>query len=269
MLLISAIEIAAGYLFIVLILYFAQGYLLYKPTREIEFTPSDSGLSYKEIFIKTKDGIEICAWYVPATESKGTILFCHGNGGNISHRIDTIKIFNSLGLNVLIFDYRGYGKSKGAPSERGTYLDAEAAWDYLKDNLKTPSDKIIIFGRSLGGAVAVELALRRPSSRALIIESSFTSTTDMGKKMFPYLPIGIIARYRYSTLDKIDKIKMPKLVIHSPDDEIIPYSYGEEIFKKASEPKGFLRIRGGHNDGFWVSGSLYTEGIRGFIEENL
>ena len=257
-----------SYALILVIVYFKQERMLYFPEKEIWQTPDNISLKYDEINFKTKDGLNISGWYIPAENEKGVLLFCHGNAGNISHRLESINIFNSLNLSVLIFDYRGYGKSEGKPSEHGTYLDAEAAWDYLV-NVKGKSPKeIIIFGRSLGGAVAAEIAVRK-NPAALIIESCFTSVPELGKTFYPWLPVKLISKFKYSTIDKIGSINCPKLIIHSPEDEIISFSHGKSLYENALQPKEFLKIKGGHNEGFLISGKTYNDGLKIFLEKYL
>ena len=241
-----------------------QDRLLYVPEREIRQTPKDIGLDYEDIYIMTKDKITVTGWYIPAENEEGVILFCHGNAGNISHRLESISIFNSLGLSVLIFDYRGYGRSEGKPSEKGTYLDVEAAWDHLVKTRKKSANKIILFGRSLGAAIAANIALKRKPA-GLIIESSFLSVPEIGKKYYPWLPVRLLSKFDYSTISKIQSITCPKFIIHSPDDEIIPFEHGRTLFKKAVHPKEFLQIKGGHNEGFLISGALYREGLKRFV----
>ncbi len=263
--LLSALIIAVScYCIVVAVAYFTQGRMLYYPTREIEATPADIGLAFEEVTVSTRDGVVLSAWYVPSRNERGVILFCHGNAGNISHRLDSIRIFHDLGLSVLIFDYRGYGKSHGSPTEQGTYLDAEAVWEYLVNLKGIPPGKIVIFGRSLGGAVAAHLAATHEAG-TLIVESGFTSVPDLGATHFPYLPVRLISRFRYRTIDKVEKIVVPKLFIHSPQDEIVPYSQGLQLFARAAEPKEFLEIVGGHNDGFLVSGEKYISGLERFL----
>jgi fermentation-respiration switch protein FrsA (DUF1100 family) len=262
------ISLVLGYLVILGLVYVKQGSMIYYPVREISNTPRDIGLDFEEVGLKTKDGVTISAWYIPAQHERGVVLFCHGNAGNISHRLDSIRIFHDLKLSMLVFDYRGYGRSEGSPTEEGTYLDAESAWNYLIKIKHISPEKIVLFGRSLGSAVAAEIALNHKAG-ALIIESGFTSIPDFGRKFFPYLPVRLIARYHYSTIDKVNKIGIPKLIIHSPQDEIIPFEHGVSLFKKASEPKEFLRIKGSHNEGFLISGRSYIEGLNGFISKYL
>ena len=262
------IGLSLGYLLLVSLVYIRQGSMVYYPTKDIEGTPADIGLKYEEITLRTKDRVNLSVWYVPAKNERGVVLFCHGNAGNISHRLDSIRIFHDLGLSVLIFDYRGYGRSEGSPTEEGTYLDAESAWEYLVNVKGARPEKIILFGRSLGSAVAAELALRHPAA-GIIIESGFKSIPALGAKFFPYLPIRLISRFQYSTIDKVSMINMPKLFIHSPQDEMIPYEHGAALFEKAAEPKEFLQITGGHNEGFLTSGKIYTDGLNRFISKNL
>ncbi|MEK7196809.1 MAG: alpha/beta hydrolase [Nitrospirota bacterium] len=262
------IGLVLGYLFLVGFVYIRQGSMLYYPSREIEATPKNIGLDFEEITLKTTDGINISAWYIPAEHERGVLLFCHGNAGNISHRLDSIRIFHGLNLSVLIFDYRGYGKSKGSPTEKGTYIDAESAWDYLVNVKHIRPEKIVLFGRSLGSAVAAEVALRRRAG-AVILESGFTSVPDLGAKFFPHLPVKLISRYHYSSIVKVNRITIPKLFIHSQQDELIPFEQGIRLFENAAEPKEFLQIAGGHNDGFLISGNAYIAGLDSFISKYL
>lgn len=270
--------LAVGYLLLLVWAYVTQERMLYFPSHEVYSTPAHAGLEYKELTLKTTDGVEISAWHIPADNARGLLIFCHGNAGNISHRVDSIGIFHRLGLDVLIFDYRGYGRSGGSPDEEGTYLDAEAAWDYAVDELKVEPDRIILFGRSLGAAVAAELAVRKagaggagtskgPSPPAgLILESSFTSVPDLGARFYPFLPVRLLARYKYDTINKVKELSVPTLVIHSLEDEIAPYEHGRRIFAAAAGPKEFLQISGGHNDGFYAFGDVYEDGIKRFLD---
>jgi len=248
-----------------ILLYFRQDTMIFYPEKEIWQTPKHIGLEYEEVSLTTNDGVVINAWYVPAKNEKGVVLFCHGNAGNISHRLDSIKIFHDLGQSVLIFDYRGYGRSGGKITEKGTYLDAEAAWDYLVQVKHKSPGEIVIFGRSLGAAVAAETALRK-NPAGLILESTFMSIPAIARKYYPWLPVKFIARFRYATVDKIGLIKCPKLIIHSKTDEIIPFEHGRKLYEKAAPPKESLEIRGGHNEGFMLSGVEYSEGLRRFLD---
>jgi len=254
------------YMSITGIVYIGQKRMIFYPVGEIAATPEFIGLKFEDVILSTNDNVTISAWYIPAAQERAVILFCHGNAGNNSHRLDSIRIFHDLHLSVLIFDYRGYGKSEGSPTEEGTYLDAEAALDFLIEVKHVPSEKIVVFGRSLGGAVAAEVALRRRVG-ALIIESGFTSVPELGGTYFPFLPIRLLSRYSYATENKVSKINVPKLFIHSPHDEIIPFKYGKALYENASSPKEFLEIRGDHNNGFLMSGSIYRDGLNRFISQ--
>ena len=255
-----------GYALLVAFVYLRQAKMLYFPTRQIEATPANLNIPFEEITLQTSDGVHISAWYIPSPQARGFLVFCHGNAGNISHRLDSIRLFHEMDLSVLIFDYRGYGKSEGEPTEKGMYLDAEAAYDFLVNVQGAAPSRIIVFGRSLGSAVAAELAMRRTAG-ALIIESGFTSVPDLGRKFFPHMPVKLISRFHYATIDKVGRLHLPKLFIHSPDDEIVPYAQGKSLFAAAAEPKEFLTIRGDHNGGFLLSGYSYLDGIGRFLEK--
>ncbi len=261
--------LAVAYLAFMVLLYIFQSRLLYLPSlmgRELTATPAMIGLDYQDLRIQVEDGPILHGWFVPAGhEGAPVILFCHGNAGNISHRLDSIRIFHELGLDVVIFDYRGYGQSEGRPSEAGTYRDVEAVWSYLTGEGGYSSERIVIFGRSLGAAVAAHLAQSvRPG--ALILESAFASVPDLGSEHYWYLPVRLLSRFRYATGDYVSKVGAPVLVVHSPDDEIVPIAQGRRIFERANEPKEFLQILGNHNGGFVLSGALYTNGLRDFLE---
>ena len=260
------------YLALGLLLFLTQSRLLYYPnlpSRAVVATPARIGLAYEEVALAAEDGVRLHGWFLPAEErARGVLLFFHGNAGNISHRLDSLKIFHDLGLSVLIFDYRGYGQSEGKVSEAGTYRDAEAAWRHLTEARRVPEDKIVLFGRSLGAAVAAHLATRQ-SPKALIMESSFTSVPDLAAKYYRIFPVHWLARFRYDARADLGAIACPVLIVHSRDDEIIPASHGRALFEAAQEPKAFLELSGGHNDGFLVSGRTYTDGLDAFLAKHL
>jgi len=247
-----------------LLLYILQPKFVYYPFSSLQATPKDAGLNYEEVYLTTSDNLKIHGWFVAHDNPRATMLFLHGNGGNISHRLEKLLMYNQLGLSVFIIDYRGYGLSEGKPSEQGTYLDAEAAWDYLTKQKKIPASDIIIYGESLGGAVASWLA-RRVEAGALIIESVFSSVEDMGKHYYPYLPVKLITRIKYPVTKYIREVPYPVLLIHSPADEIVPFAMGKKVYEAANQPKDFLEITGDHNSGFLHSGDLYVNGIDRFI----
>jgi fermentation-respiration switch protein FrsA (DUF1100 family) len=238
------------------------------PGRTLEATPAEVDLAFEDVSLATADGEQLHGWYVPHEAAPATLLFCHGNAGNISHRLDSIRLFHELGLNVLIFDYRGYGRSSGTASEQGTYRDAEAAWEYLVGERGIAPPHIVLFGRSLGAAIASDLATRTQPG-AVILESAFTSVTDMAARLYPWLPVRWLASYRYDNAAKIRDISAPVLIMHSRDDEIIPFSHGERLYALANEPKRMLELRGGHNDGFHVSRDDYRPIVGDFIRDSL
>jgi fermentation-respiration switch protein FrsA (DUF1100 family) len=261
----SIIVIAVSvYVLIVIILWLLQSHLVYFPQREVAMTPDQIGLPYEEVSFEASDGVRLSGWFIPAEDRRGVVLFCHGNAGNISHRLESILVFNRLSLDVFIFDYRGYGLSEGKPTEPGTYLDAEAAWDYLVENRHADPAGIVIFGRSLGGAVASWLAKERTPG-ALIVESAFTSIPDIGAEAYPFLPVRLMSRFKYSTVDHIHDVTCPILIVHSRDDELISFNHGLKIFEASNEPKDLLEISGSHNDGFLVSERKYEIGLDLFI----
>ena len=237
---------------------------IYFPTREIGFTPEAIGLPFEDVYFNAGDGVRLNGWFIPAIGSETTLIFCHGNGGNIGDRLGSIAIFNKLGLNIFIFDYRGYGKSDGCPSEEGTYVDGRAAYDYVvgRENM----GPIILYGESLGGAIAYELAAASKVS-AVITLGTFSSIVDMGKTIYPFLPVALIVRIRYDVASRVDKIKIPKLFIHSFNDEIVPFEQGRKLFSLACEPKEFYEMHGGHNDAIFTYESEFCERITSFLSK--
>jgi len=267
--LVSILTIAFGiYLLLALMIYLFQDRMVFLsnlPGRALDATPGDIGLDYQDVSLTTSDNERLHGWYVPATNSRGTLLFFHGNAGNISHRLDSIKIFHELGLDTLIIDYRGYGLSTGKASEQGTYLDAQAAWDYLVNTRGIPADKIIIFGRSLGGAIGAWLGVQHTPA-AVIIESSFSSGVDIARRLYPFLPVHLITRLRYPVADYASQLNCPVLVIHSRHDEIIPFTMGQAIYAAVKQEKKFLELRGDHNNGFLISQREYVAGLNDFTQ---
>jgi len=248
-----------------LTLYFRQSSFLYAPLREVPYTPAELELDFEQVAFATSDGLKLTGWYISNDDSEFTLLFCHGNGGNMTHRLDSINLFYNLGLSCFIFDYRGYGASGGKPSEEGTYLDAAAAYKWLRQEKKIPPKNIILFGRSLGGSIAAQLAAN-VQVRALIVESAFTSYVDVGKKFYPYMPVGWFARFSYRTIDYLRSVHCPVMIVHSRGDEVIPFEFGLELYEAASEPKEFVEISGSHNDGFLTSGETYDRAWSGWLK---
>ena len=249
--------------------------VLFFPTKEMVHTPSDMGLYYHDVWLTAQDGAKLHGWFVPGT-SGYTLIWFHGNAGNISYRVDNLLLFNKrLGVSALIIDYRGYGRSEGTPSERGMYMDAEAALEYLRSSAyNVQDDKLIFFGRSLGCAVAVEMATRH-KPRAVILESPFTSIEAIAKiarpKPFAFLPLHHVVMWllksRFDSLAKMDGIQSPVLILHGSDDDIIGIDMAQELFDAAREPKRFYEIQGaGHNDTYLTGGEGYFDTLREFID---
>jgi len=239
---------------------------IYFPMKGIMTTPKSIDLPYEEIYFKTFDNVRLHSWFIPNDKRPAyTVIFCHGNAGNISHRLEKIALLYKLGLDIFIFDYRGYGKSEGTPSESGLYKDVDAAYKYLTEKRRIPKDNILLYGESIGGAVAINLAAKS-DVRALITEEAFTSTKDMTKIYYPFMPHFIMSS-KLDSVSKIKNIKSPKLIIHSIDDEIVPFRLGEKLFNAAGPPKRFLKIRGSHNTCFLDSEEEFMEGVRSFLTE--
>jgi uncharacterized protein len=258
-----------GYALLLTFLYFYQSRMLFLPdipSRVVENLPSVVNLTYEPVELVTSDKVHLDGWFIPAPRERGVILFCHGNAGNISHRLDSLLLFHKMGFSTLIFDYRGYGNSQGRPTEAGTYLDVEAAWNYLTHKRSITPSQIVLFGRSLGAAIAVHQATLHPPG-ALILESSFTSVPDMAAELYPFLPARLLSRLKYNVQQQLQKISCPVLVVHSRDDEIIPFKHGRALYAAANEPKQFLELRGGHNDGFLLAGQIYIQGLDNFLSE--
>lgn len=249
-------------------LYLMQPALVFLPSRELQTTPADWGLEYQDLWLTAGDGVRLHGWYLPSPGSRRVLLFFHGNAGNISHRGASIEIFHRLGLAVLILDYRGYGRSEGSPSETGLYRDAVAAWDYLVGDRGIAPGDIVVFGRSLGGAVAAHLAAE-VAPGALILESTFSSARDFVRAAYPLLSRLIVLRFAFDTESRLANLRCPVLVLHSPDDEIVPYALGQKVFRAAAPPREFVNLSGDHNGGFLTSQPRYERALAGFINKHL
>lgn len=248
-------------------IYVRQDSLIFYPNlpgRQLTATPDNLGLVFENVTLTTSDNIKLHGWFVPHTREKAVVIFFHGNAGNISHRLQTIQLAHQLGLSIFIFDYRAYGLSEGILSEQGLYLDADAAWNYLRKEKHYTNNQIIIWGRSLGASIAAQLASLH-QNKAVILESTFTSVPDMASELYPFLPVRLLSRYQLNVKQSVSKISSPILIIHSRDDQIIPYSHGETLFKAANDPKDFLSIRGTHDDGIFVSREIYTQKLQQFM----
>lgn len=270
MLLSLTIMMALIYAALAALIFFVQPKLVYYPEigRGIAETPHSSGLIYESVEVETADGERLHGWFVPAPDAKATVLFFHGNAGNISHRIGYLSMFYRLGYNTFIFDYRGYGESSGKPTEQGTYRDAVAAWQYITEKKAIPPADVVLFGESLGGAIASWLAAREIPG-VLVLVSAFTSVPDMGAQLYPYLPIRRLSRFEYNTLEHLKDVTCPVFVAHSPQDEIVPFAQGRAVYEAARNPKQFLELQGGHNDGFIYVREDWTNALGKFIDVSL
>jgi len=252
------------YLGLMAALFLFQGRLLFIATRDIYRTPAENGWEFEDIELPV--GVETThAWWIPAPgTSRGVMLFSHGNAGNIADRLESVGIFRAMGFDTLVYDYGGYGRSTGRLSELRCYQDIRAMYEWLTETRGVPSGRIVIFGRSLGAGPSVQLATEVDAA-ALVVESAFLSVPRMAQRIYPMFPAGLIVRYRFNNEAKIANVGMPVLFIHSPDDSIIPYDHGQRLHELAPAPKDFLEIRGDHNEGFWQSGDVYTDGILDFV----
>lgn len=236
---------------------------IYRPREKLSAVPTDYGISFKDVNFSSRDHVLLTGWFVEGKSDK-VILFCHGNFGNILSRIDLLQMLHLFGFNIFMFDYRGFGRSNGVPTEKGLYLDALGAYDYLRERGFGDS-KIVLFGRSLGGAVVIFLANLVEGLGGLIIDSSFCSIQSLAKDILGVKLPGWFISNRFESIRRIKNIKPPKLIIHSKDDELIPFYHGEMLFEEAPEPKKFLVVRGSHNSCMVDSKEAYTEGIRNFL----
>jgi uncharacterized protein len=241
---------------------------IFFPSAIIEQTPERVGLEFEDVFFSTQDNIRLNGWFIPHRAAQSTLVWFHGNAGNISHRVENIKLLHDkVKVDIFIFDYRGYGRSEGRVSEKGTYLDGEAALEFVQKRRGVQPNKIILFGRSLGAAVATEMA-NRFESQGLILESPFVSIREMARVIFPFLPLGPLLQTRYDVREKIQRIKIPLLVLHGDQDEVVPFTQGKLVFDAAPEPKKFFTIAGArHNDTYLAGGDSYFQQLRDFIDE--
>ncbi|MDP7147268.1 MAG: alpha/beta hydrolase [Nitrospinaceae bacterium] len=243
--------------------------IIYHPHKypEGNWNSSSSSVSREDVHFTASDGVRLHGWYIPSAGAKATLLWFHGNAGNITHRLGNIEMLKPLNLNIFIFDYRGYGKSEGEPDEKGIYSDSQAAYDWLVKVKNILPGEIILFGRSLGGICAVEVASGNPAA-GLILESVFPSAGKMAEKIFPVLPLGGAIKSRFDAISKVPDLKLPKLFIHGTQDEIVPYKLGRELFSVAADPKEFYDIQGaGHNDTFLIGGAGYFNALGQFIKK--
>jgi uncharacterized protein len=266
-----AILTAAGlYLALLVLLWFAESHLIFFPGYQRTLVPPAArlGLEPERTAFTTDDGVQIVGWVMPAAQNANGfwLLICHGNSGNLSEfeRPAHYAALRDVGLNLLAFDYRGYGESGGTASEPGLYRDADAGYRYLTEERGVPASRIILFGHSLGSAVAIDLASRSPAA-GLIVEGALTSTVNRGQELYPFIPVRLLARSRFSSIDKVSGIRIPKLFLHATRDEVIPIAHGRRLFQAAAEPKKFVELEGMHSDAFAVDSARYFDSIADFL----
>jgi len=292
------IPLGIAYGAVLVLVFLFQSHLVFFPGtgREAVLTPLSYGMQFESLQIRTADGETLDAWWVPAEDARGIVLFFHGNAGNISHRLDYLLMFHRLRYSTLIVDYRGYGRSTGTPSEAGTYRDAEAAWEHLRHARMARPQDVVIAGESLGGAVATWLAAemslipdpspegrreaRAPAfpseertkagmgPRAVVLFSTFTSVNDLGGEVYWFLPVRLLSRIGYDNLENLKRIRAPVFIAHSRDDDIVPYAHGKRLYETANEPKTFLEMRGGHNDGFIFTQPEWVAQLAAFLDRH-
>lgn len=264
------VGIVLGYAALAALLFVFQSRFIYFPEmgRQDKATPALLRLPFEEVRIATADGETLHGWFVPAADARATVLFFHGNAGSIVHRLDWLPMFQQLRLSVLMVDYRGFGASTGRPTEAGTYADAEAAWRYLKENRRLSPDRIVVFGESLGGAVAAHLAARTQPA-ALVLHSAFTSAPDLAADLYPFLPTRRLTRYDYDTLGSVKSVRRPLLIAHSPQDEIVPIAHGRRLHEAASGDKEWIELAGSHNDGFLFTRPDWIRAFDDFLRRHL
>src|SRR5580765_4942286 len=254
-------------LFIAVMLRWFEHNQVYHPDRMMTSTGAELGRPFQDVFFQTTDGVELNGWFFPAATNSPralmAVLLCHGNAGNISHRLEMCQVLLATGVNVFVFDYRGYGRSHGRPSEEGTYRDALAAHQWLQRKGFAPTN-IIAYGESLGGGVAGELAMRETLG-GLILQSTFCSVPDIGAELFPWLPVRLMSTIKYETCKKLPRLRIPVLVMHSRVDGLIGFHHAQKNFALANEPKLFWEISGNHDDPV-SEPKHFTEGIKKFLE---
>ncbi len=258
-------SIIAGAILAFMSTHILERMFVYFPTSEIEADPSAIGLAFQDINPVTQDGVKLHGWFIPHTGARTAFLLFHGNAGNISHRLDWIQMLHDLETQIVIIDYRGYGRSAGKPFEQGLYLDALAAYDWWIKNHGAEGNKLILFGESLGGAVAVDLAAKVPVD-GIVLQSTFSSARDMAKAM---IPLGLLQPFigvQFDSASKIRSLRCPKLFIHGSLDETVPYSLGRKLYASCLPPKNFYVVNlAGHNDLLTRAAGSYSTQLRTFL----
>lgn len=264
------------YLLTCAVLYWQQGRFIFVPSRTVEETPADYQLAFEEVWLpiptSKKQPERLHGWWIPAqAKNAQTLLYFHGNGVNIGANTEQAKRFHKLGFSVFLFDYRGYGKSEGDfPSEAAVYVDAQRAWDYLTQERKIAPERIVLYGHSLGGAIAINLATQHPNAAGLIVQSSFTSALDMARRNWwtAIFPVHLILNQRFASIEKVPSLKMPTLYIHGTIDRSIPFKMSERLFAATRSPKHLQLFKGAsHNDVAYIGGAAYSQTIQDFVHQ--
>lgn len=257
--------LAGGYLLLLVFMYLFQSKLIFLPSSDLIVTPQQAGLHAEDIWLETNDGEQLHGWYFPNDKAEYVVVFSHGNAGNISNRIDIAKFLQEAGFSVLIYDYRGYGQSSGKPSEDGLYKDIEAVVKHLKTEKKYGEQQMIMYGRSMGGAVAAYAATKFSVS-GLALDSAFKNLRAMVGDLYPFVP-AFLASYEFSTAMYVQQLTgIPVMIMHSPNDSIVDISHGKSLFGIAKEPKIFVELRGGHNDNFHASVDIHSKNWQEFLQ---
>ncbi len=242
---------------------FFQDKLLFPLSKVMDRDPGAFGWEYEDLHLDV-DGYKTHGWYIPIENARGTVIFSHGNAGNLAGRLESISLLRHFKLNVLAYDYGGYGHSTGKPGEERIYNDIRAMWLWLTEVKGTPADEIVLFGRSMGGGPTAQLATEVDAA-AVILESTFSSVPDAAKHHMPFVP-RFLVRHKFATVDKVANINSPLLVIHSHEDTLLPHKFGQAIFDAATEPKTFVEILGDHNVGFVESKAIYIPAWEKFLK---
>ncbi|MBX7187712.1 MAG: alpha/beta hydrolase [Vicinamibacteria bacterium] len=254
-----------------LLLVFLEKQLIYYPEPGLDVTPEALGLPFEEVLLDAEPGVKVHAWFIRAAKqpAAATILFSHGNAGNIADRLDRVLRWRGLDADFLLYDYRGYGRSTGHPDEEGTYLDGRAAYDYLVKSRGVDPKHLILMGESLGCAIAIQLAIERPAG-GLVIEAPFASIAHMANAIYPFLPLGLFIRTRYLNIEKVPRLRMPVLVVQGTEDEVIPVEQGKMVFDATPPPRRYLAIDGAHhNDVYVIGAERYRAALSDFIASSL
>jgi fermentation-respiration switch protein FrsA (DUF1100 family) len=239
--------------------------MVFVPSREMLAHPGTVGLAYEATTLTASDGVKLRAWWIPGPSAEAPVMLClHGNGGNLSHRTDKMRLFHDAGAAQLWLDWRGYGESAGTPDEPGLYRDALAGWAWLNAVKTVPASRLVLYGESLGCAPAIELATRVPAA-GLIVDSAFTSVADMSRRVLPWFPVRLLS-LRFDNLSRLPRVTIPTLFLHSPKDDIIPYVMAmKNLGASGSAKKRLVDLKGSHNEGFLDAGPAYPNAIRDFL----